>query len=156
MVDVPSALPADEANEGDGGGSPEGDTGNPTPSGISGGRLRTPLLFLTVLVVSTSGLVYELLAGAYSSYVLGDSVRQFSTTIGVYLFAMGVGSYLSRFVKRDVGARFVEVELGVAIVGGGSVPLFQIAAAYSGGVRPGALRLLDGHWRSRGGSRFLS
>ncbi len=49
--------------------------------------LRTPLLFVTVMIVATSGLVYELLAGAYSSYVLGDSVRQFSTTIGVYLFA---------------------------------------------------------------------
>ncbi len=94
-------------------------------------RGRTPLLFLTVLIVSTSGLVYELLAGAYSSYVLGDSVRQFSTTIGVYLFAMGIGSYLSRFVKRDVGQRFVEVELGAALVGGGSVPLLQVGAANS-------------------------
>lgn len=93
--------------------------------------LRTPLLFVTVLVVSTSGLVYELLAGAYSSYVLGDSVRQFSTTIGVYLFAMGIGSYLSRYVKRDIGRRFVEVELGAALVGGGSVPLLQLGAAYT-------------------------
>ncbi|MCA9577035.1 MAG: polyamine aminopropyltransferase [Sandaracinaceae bacterium] len=93
--------------------------------------LRTPLLFVTVLIVSTSGLVYELLAGAYSSYVLGDSVRQFSTTIGVYLFAMGIGSYLSRFVKRDVARRFIEVELGAALVGGGSVPLLQLGAGYT-------------------------
>jgi spermidine synthase len=63
--------------------------------------------------------------------VLGDSVRQFSTTIGVYLFAMGIGSYLSRYVKRDVGQRFVEVELGAALVGGGSVPLLQLGAGYT-------------------------
>ncbi|MCB9621179.1 MAG: polyamine aminopropyltransferase, partial [Sandaracinus sp.] len=58
------------------------------------GRGATTLLFVTVLVIATSGLVYELLAGTVASYVLGDSVTQFSTTIGTYLFAMGLGSYL--------------------------------------------------------------
>ena len=87
--------------------------------------LHTPLLFVTVMIVATSGLVYELLAGAYSSYVLGDSVRQFSTTIGVYLFAMGIGSFLSRYIKGQVAQRFVEVELSAALVGGASVPLLQ-------------------------------
>src|ERR1700686_5252072 len=31
-----------------------------------------------------------------ASYLLGDSVLQFSTIIGCYLFAMGIGSALSR------------------------------------------------------------
>jgi spermidine synthase len=48
-----------------------------------------------VLVVATCGLIYELLAGTLASYLLGDSVTQFSTVIGTYLFAMGVGSWLS-------------------------------------------------------------
>lgn len=93
-------------------------------------RLRTPLLFLTVLIIATSGLVYELLAGTLASYVLGDSVTQFSTTIGVYLFAMGIGAYLSRFVKQDVSVRFVEVELAAALVGGFSAPFLYLAFAY--------------------------
>lgn len=93
------------------------------------GRLYTPLLFVTVLVIATSGLVYELLAGTLASYVLGDSVTQFSTTIGVYLFAMGVGSFLSKYVKRDVARRFVEVELGVALIGGLSAPLLFLGFA---------------------------
>lgn len=86
-------------------------------------KRRAPLLFLTVLVIATSGLVYELLAGALASYVLGDSVTQFSTTIGVYMFAMGIGSYLSRFIEQHVAARFVEVEIGAALAGGFSAPL---------------------------------
>ena len=53
---------------------------------------RAPLLFLNVFVIATCGLIYELLAGTLSSYVLGDSVTQFSIIIGIYLFAMGVGS----------------------------------------------------------------
>ena len=82
-----------------------------------------PLLLAAVLVIATCGIVYELLAGALASYLLGDSVTQFSTIIGVYLSAMGLGSWLSRSVDRRVAQRFVEVELVVALVGGLSAPL---------------------------------
>src|SRR5215213_1086651 len=72
---------------------------------------RPPLLFLNVLIVATCGLIYELLAGTLASYVLGDSVTQFSLIIGIYLFAMGVGSWLSRFIEKGLARRFVEVEI---------------------------------------------
>ena len=88
---------------------------------------RTPLLFLNVFVIATCGLIYELLAGTLSSYVLGDSVTQFSIIIGVYLFAMGVGSYLSKFIEKNIAEKFVEIELGVAILGGFSAPLLFFA-----------------------------
>jgi spermidine synthase len=92
--------------------------------------MRSPLVYLTVLVIATCGLVYELVAGTLASYVLGDSVTQFSTVIGVYLSALGVGSYLSRFVQRALARRFVEIELGVALVGGASAPLLFLSFAY--------------------------
>jgi len=85
--------------------------------------VQRSLLFLTVLVIATCGLVYELLVGTLASYLLGDSVTQFSTVIGVYLFAMGIGSWLSRFVEKGLAQRFVEIELAVALVGGLSAPL---------------------------------
>ena len=91
---------------------------------------RAPLLFLNVFVIATCGLVYELLAGTLSSYVLGDSVTQFSIIIGIYLFAMGIGSWLSRFIEKDVAEKFVEIELGVAIVGGASAPLLFLSFAH--------------------------
>jgi spermidine synthase len=84
---------------------------------------RPPLLFLNVLVIAACGLVYELLAGTVASYVIGDSVTQFSLIIGLYLSALGVGAWLSRFLDRDLAARFVEVELAVALIGGLSAPL---------------------------------
>jgi spermidine synthase len=90
---------------------------------------RTPLLFLNVLVIATCGLVYELLAGTLASYVLGDSVTQFSLIIGIYLFAMGVGSWLSRFIDKALARRFIDVELGVAILGGASAPLLFLTFA---------------------------
>lgn len=93
-------------------------------------RQRAPLLFVTVLVIATSGLVYELIAATLASYVLGDSVTQFSTTIGVYLFAMGIGSYLSKFID-ETSVRFVEIELAAALIGGFSAPFLFLAFAHA-------------------------
>jgi spermidine synthase len=81
-------------------------------------------LIISVFVVASCGLAYELIAGALSSYLLGDSVLQFSTVIGCYLFAMGAGSYLSKFVKdEDVLSRFIDIELLVGLLGGISAAL---------------------------------
>lgn len=87
------------------------------------------LLYLNVLVIATCGLVYELLAGTLASYVLGDSVTQFSLIIGVYLSALGAGAWVSSFVKKNVARTFVEVELGVALLGGTSAPLLFLCFA---------------------------
>ncbi|CAD5373728.1 Polyamine aminopropyltransferase 1 [Rubrivivax sp. A210] len=75
-------------------------------------------LLVSVFVIAACGLVYELAAGALASYLLGDSVLQFSTVIGVYLFAMGVGSWLSRYIERELPAQFLRIELAVGLVGG--------------------------------------
>ncbi|HVR37730.1 MAG TPA: polyamine aminopropyltransferase [Thermoanaerobaculia bacterium] len=90
---------------------------------------RTPILFLNVLVIAACGLIYELLAGTVASYVLGDSITQFSLIIGLYLSALGAGAWLSRFIDRDLAARFVDVELAVALVGGLSAPLLFLGFA---------------------------
>src|SRR6266851_9102942 len=90
---------------------------------------RTPVLFLNVLIIATCGLVYELLAGTLASYVLGDSVTQFSLIIGIYLFALGVGAWLSRYINTNLARYFIEVELGVAILGGVSAPLLFLSFA---------------------------
>ena len=92
-------------------------------------------LFLTVLLIAACGLIYELVAGALASYLLGDSVAQFSTVIGTYLFAMGIGSWLSRYVVRGVVPRFVVIELMVAVVGGFSSMLLFLAFAYTDSFR---------------------
>src|SRR5205823_9305903 len=85
--------------------------------------IRAPILFLNVLIIAACGLIYELLAGTVASYVIGDSVTQFSLIIGLYLSALGVGAWLSRFIENDLAGRFVEVELAVALVGGLSAPM---------------------------------
>jgi spermidine synthase len=92
-------------------------------------------LFLSVLLIAACGLIYELVASALASYLLGDSVTQFSTVIGTYLFALGVGSWLSRFLSRGLVARFISIELLVGLVGGFSSTILFLAFAYTGAFR---------------------
>lgn len=95
----------------------------------------TAALLVSVLLIAACGLVYELIAGTLASYLLGDSVLQFSTVIGCYLAAMGVGSWLSRYVGRGVAARFVLVELLVGLVGGFSSAVLFVAFAWTASFR---------------------
>src|SRR4051812_13811560 len=81
-------------------------------------RLAEVALLASVFVVAACGLVYELAAGTLASWLLGDSILQFSTVIGTYLFAMGVGSWLSRHLERQLVAQFLRIELMVGLVGG--------------------------------------
>ncbi|MDO8252586.1 MAG: polyamine aminopropyltransferase [Rhodoferax sp.] len=109
-----------------------------SPAEQTGPRPVEVALLASVFIVSACGLVYELAAGALASYLLGDSVLQFSTIIGTYLFAMGVGSYLSRFFERQLPAHFLRIELLVALIGGALPALLFVANAWL----PGSFRLL--------------
>ena len=95
-------------------------------------------LLASVFVIAACGLLYELAAGALASYLLGDSVLQFSTVIGTYLFAMGVGSWLSRYFERELPAHFLRIELLIALLGGALPAVLFIANA----TVPGAFRPL--------------
>ncbi|MDL2337710.1 MAG: polyamine aminopropyltransferase [Pseudomonadota bacterium] len=125
-------------------------------------------LLASVFVVAACGLLYELAAGALASYLLGDSILQFSTVIGTYLFAMGVGSYLSRFLERQLVAHFLRIELLVGVIGGlMPAALFALHSVAEGSFRfalygmvmavgtlvgleiPLVMRILKRHFRER-------
>ncbi|MCZ8404046.1 polyamine aminopropyltransferase [Achromobacter xylosoxidans] len=93
--------------------------------------MRDRVLILSVLIVASCGLGYELISSALASYLLGDSILQFSSVIGCYLFAMGIGSWLSKYVKDDdVLNRFIDVELAVALLGGVSAAVLFLVFAW--------------------------
>jgi hypothetical protein len=92
-------------------------------------------LLVSVFLIASAGLIYELVASSLASYLIGDSVFQFSTVIGCYLFAMGVGSWLSRYLRRGLVAQFIGIELSVALVGGFSSMALMLAFAYTNGFR---------------------
>lgn len=96
-------------------------------------RPRAPkkiVLLVSVVVIAVCGLIYELLSATLSSYLFGDSVFHFSVVIGLFLSAMGVGAFLSKWVEGDLLATFIWVEVGVGLVGGFSGLTLFAAFAY--------------------------
>lgn len=91
-----------------------------------------PALIVSVFVVASCGLAYELIMAALASYLLGDSILQFSSIIGVYMFAMGIGAHLTRYISdRDALSRFIDIEILVGIVGGVSALLLFVLFGFS-------------------------
>lgn len=93
--------------------------------------MRTSLVYLTVLAVSVSSLVIELLSGTVASYLIGDSVTQFATVTGAFLAALGAGAWLARYVATETARRFIDCQLASALVGGLSAPILFVAFAHS-------------------------
>ncbi len=92
-------------------------------------RAYLPLL-LGTFVIAVCGLVYELIAGTLSSYLLGDSVYQFSIVIGLFMTAMGLGAYLSRFIEERLENAFVITQITLGIIGGLAAPILFFAFVY--------------------------
>lgn len=88
------------------------------------------LLMLTTMIISGCSICYELIISALSSFLKGDSVLQYSITIGIYMFAMGLGSYLSKFFKNNLFNWFVSIEIGVGLIGGLSTIILFLANIY--------------------------
>ena len=75
-------------------------------------------LLFSVCLIATCAIIYELIIAAVSSSLLGNSVYQFSITIGLFMSSMGLGSYLSRYFSRCLVARFILIEIAIALIGG--------------------------------------
>ena len=96
---------------------------------------KAALLLAAIFSASACAIVYELLIGSTSAYFLGDSVQQFSVTIGLFLASMGLGAWLSRAVVDHLLERFIALELWLAAVGGSCVPILYFAYLYTDGFR---------------------
>lgn len=94
--------------------------------------MKRKFLIVSIFIVGSCSIIYELLISTTSSYFLGSSVKQFSLTIGFYLASMGVGSYLSRIIKKEVLLRFIQLELVLGIIGAFCVPFIYAVFAYAG------------------------
>src|SRR5437660_2107818 len=91
------------------------------------------LVFISVLLVAACVLHSSLVAGTLASYLVGVTVFQSSPIIGTYLFAMGIGSALSRYINRGLVNRFVWIELLLGVIGGFSSALLLLAFAFTQG-----------------------
>lgn len=81
-------------------------------------KTQTLVMMVSVFVVALCGIAYELIIAGVSTYLLGNSIYQFSITIGLFMFAMGIGSYVSKWITTHLVTRFIVIEIVVALIGG--------------------------------------
>ena len=91
---------------------------------------KKALIPFAVFIAGLCSIIYELLISTTATYFLGDGVRQFSIIIGVYLFSMGIGAFLSKFFKDKPLTFFINVEYLLGFIGGISVPLLYMLFVY--------------------------
>ncbi|MDT0302343.1 polyamine aminopropyltransferase [Streptomonospora wellingtoniae] len=111
---------------------------SPPEAGAPAARARLPvrprlarlLVLFAVFVCAACGLVYELALVALGSYLLGDTVVQASVVLSVMVFAMGVGSLLSKRLTDRPAFWFAVIEGMLSVVGGLSVPVLYAAFAW--------------------------
>src|SRR5438132_11829510 len=93
------------------------------PSGVTISKRTSDtamaILAVTMFVTGFTGFVFECILSTVATYVLGNSVEQFSITIGLMLACMGLGSFAQQYVRagRPIVA-LVGVEPTLARLGG--------------------------------------
>ncbi len=86
-------------------------------------------MLVATFLIAISGLIFELLEGTISSYFMGDSVYHFSLVIGIFMSAMGVGAWLSRYIKESIIEAFIVLQMLIALSGGFSAMILFFAFA---------------------------
>ncbi len=99
-------------------------------------KKQSVVMMASVLIVALCGIVYELIIAAVSSYLLGNSVYQFSMTIGFFMFAMGIGSYISKWFHHNLISSFIVIEIMVALIGGFCSSLLFLVFPYHAFYQP--------------------
>ncbi len=91
---------------------------NPNQNSNSTARLLPVLLAFCMFSTGASGLVNEYVLATITTYILGNSIEQFSIVIASMMFMMGIsGLVQSKMSDNNLIGKFVTVEVFMAILG---------------------------------------
>lgn len=88
------------------------------------------MILFFVMIIAICGILYELLIWTLSSYLIWNSVQQFSFVIWFFLTGMWIWAYLSRFFENKALKNFFKIELILALLGASSVILLKFSYIY--------------------------
>ena len=91
---------------------------------------KSLILKICLFATGLSGIVAEFVLSTLASYLVGDSILQWSLIISFMLFAMGLGSLLTRFITDNLLDKFIATEYALSIFCSISAGLSYWLAAY--------------------------
>jgi spermidine synthase len=92
---------------------------------------KSAVLKLCLFATGLAGIVAEFVLSTLASYLLGDSIFQWSLIISLMLFAMGMGSYLTRFIRSHLLDKFIFTEFTLSVFCSVSAGVTYWVAAYT-------------------------
>lgn len=82
-------------------------------------RTATLLLASSMFLTGASGFVFECILSTVATFIVGNSVEQFSVTISLMMLMMGFAGFWQRRISdRNLVEKFLAVEAGMALLGG--------------------------------------
>ena len=76
--------------------------------------LKSNILKLALFATGLSGIVAEYILGTLATYLLGNSVIQWTMIISVMMFSMGLGSRFTRHIGGDLLVKFIIIEFALS------------------------------------------
>ncbi len=91
---------------------------------------RFSVLYPIKFILAFCSIVYELLLAQSLSAFMEDTVLRYSVTIGLYMFSLGAGAWITEGrMARNAALTLSGVELSLTAVGSGSVALLYMFGA---------------------------
>jgi spermidine synthase len=79
------------------------------------GLSKSFVLKACIFATGLSGIVAEYVLSTLASYLLGNAVLQWTLTLSLMLFAMGIGSRLTKYIRGPLLDVFIWVELALSV-----------------------------------------
>jgi spermidine synthase len=89
------------------------------------------ILKISVFATGCAGIVAEFVLSTLATYLSGNAVFQWTIVMSLMLFAMGVGSRLSKFFKERLLETFILIEFALSVLCASSAILAYGLAAYT-------------------------
>ena len=77
---------------------------------------QSVILKSCIFATGLAGIVAEYVMATLASYLLGNTVLQWTLTVSLMLFAMGIGSRLSKYIKSNLLDVFIFIEFILSIL----------------------------------------
>ncbi|PCH73017.1 MAG: spermidine synthase [Flavobacteriaceae bacterium] len=94
-------------------------------------NLKSNILRIAIFATGLSGIVAEYILSTLATYFLGNSVLQWTMVMSTMLFAMGIGSRLSRSLKTNLLEKFIFIEFTLSFLVCFSSLAVYTASAYT-------------------------
>ena len=79
-------------------------------------KLKSKILKIALFATGLSGIVAEYVLATLATYILNDSVFQWTMILSVMMFSMGLGSWFSKNMKTNLLQKFIYIEFTLSIL----------------------------------------